>query len=928
MPFLNPKLGINFSDYITDRTINFNGREWVFEAIQNWLADPKGDRFFLITGEPGSGKTAIAARLAQFTQGAETNQRFEAGFLQAVHFCSARDSVWIDPKEFARSLALQLAASIPEFGLALKDIGENTTNINVDLTVGTAQNSDIKGVVIQNLTISGLTGQEAFTQMVVNPLRQIQKERVSQPIVILVDSLDEALTHNGETQIVDLLSKLSSCVQVRFILTSRQEVKVENAFWKGVNELCLSAQKFRRNNRQDIQVYIEKRLAEEKSLADHISNLYPTQQTDQIAEIVDKSDGNFQYVSFLLNSISYGKRSLDGLPEGLDRLYLESLNQVIPLDRNNWLTVYAPVLGVLSAAQVSLTQNQIQAFTNNSLHEEVLWKCLIDLKQFLHETEFNSEHEENDSQYQVYHQSMTDFLQLKLIGKKKQKNPYYIPAHYGDRLITEYYWNRYSPGWNKCDLYGFKHLAAHLNKLADIENQSTQIEIYHERLNELLMSFNWLQSKLNAGLAISDLISDYKYLSNDTEFCLIHDALCLSSSFIENDPSQLASQLVGRLHIYKSPDNEKIYKLLNAIEEISSFKWLCPLNPNLQIPGYYLKKILRRDANIVHAVVITSNEKILISATEILVSEGLREHRLEIWNLETSMLLYTKEAHDERITALVISHDGRKVISGSLDETVKLWDLLETENDQFQLQEVYQFKSQDENNQGISSIVVTPNNNSIIVGSYDGNIKSWSLEDYNKFHIFPKYAKKRHGFAVISLTIAISQTQLISIERDKTIKLWDLAKYELLKSPLQAHIDLVNSAQAISLDKHIIAVFDDGYVEVWNLQTDPPKKYEQKIHDFPIHSIEIIDDDLVALGFDNGLVEICKFESGEIELPLKCLVSLKHHSDAINMLLKTPQKKNLIAASSDGTISICELDNNNDALTLKKLNQFEGHTRP
>jgi hypothetical protein len=45
MPFLNPKLGIDFTDYIADRTTNFTGREWVFEAIQNWLADPKVSAF-------------------------------------------------------------------------------------------------------------------------------------------------------------------------------------------------------------------------------------------------------------------------------------------------------------------------------------------------------------------------------------------------------------------------------------------------------------------------------------------------------------------------------------------------------------------------------------------------------------------------------------------------------------------------------------------------------------------------------------------------------------------------------------------------------------------------------------------------------------------------------------------------------------------
>ena len=141
MTFLNPNLKLDFSAYIADRTHQFTGREWVFERVKRWLEDAEGDspeerlrqRFFLLTGEPGSGKSAIAARLTQFAQGTKTYPGLTAGYLHAVHFCSAQDSTWVDPKDFVRSLALQLAASIPDFALALKDIGEKTNTINEEL---------------------------------------------------------------------------------------------------------------------------------------------------------------------------------------------------------------------------------------------------------------------------------------------------------------------------------------------------------------------------------------------------------------------------------------------------------------------------------------------------------------------------------------------------------------------------------------------------------------------------------------------------------------------------------------------------------------------------------------------------------------------------------------------------------------------------
>ena len=376
MPFLNPKLGIDFSDYIADRTRNFTGRKWVFKAIQNWLADTKGDRFFLLTGEPGSGKTAIAAQLTQFAQGAETYSGFDAGFLHAVFFCSARDSTWTSPLEFARTLAMQLAQSIPEFALALKDIGEKTINIVPTISVGSAENSTIQAVVVNNLIVNGLSGQDAFDQIVVNPLRQIQGEGFSQPVTILVDSLDESLTHDRDTQntIVSLLSKLSKNAGVRLILTSRNEGKVKEKFIDiDYEELFLSSPGNIEKNDQDIGKYIDEQFRQEEKLLNSLQ-MESLDQKTLTTKLIKKSEGNFLYVRFLLESVILGQQSfanLNGLPKGLDELYYSSLGRVVELGKKDWSKDYAPVIGVLLAAQESLTESQIRAFAK--LEESVVW---------------------------------------------------------------------------------------------------------------------------------------------------------------------------------------------------------------------------------------------------------------------------------------------------------------------------------------------------------------------------------------------------------------------------------------------------------------------------------------------------------------------------------------------------------------------------
>ena len=66
--------GLDFSAYIAERTRNFIGSEWVFAEVDKWLVEPDGARVFLLTGGPGSGKRADAARLAQMSlRGSDTS---------------------------------------------------------------------------------------------------------------------------------------------------------------------------------------------------------------------------------------------------------------------------------------------------------------------------------------------------------------------------------------------------------------------------------------------------------------------------------------------------------------------------------------------------------------------------------------------------------------------------------------------------------------------------------------------------------------------------------------------------------------------------------------------------------------------------------------------------------------------------------------
>src|SRR5947209_34699 len=55
--------GPSLPESVRERAAGFVGRRWVLDEVRSWLED-RSERYFMILGEPGSGKTAVAAWLA------------------------------------------------------------------------------------------------------------------------------------------------------------------------------------------------------------------------------------------------------------------------------------------------------------------------------------------------------------------------------------------------------------------------------------------------------------------------------------------------------------------------------------------------------------------------------------------------------------------------------------------------------------------------------------------------------------------------------------------------------------------------------------------------------------------------------------------------------------------------------------------------
>ncbi|MEU8816675.1 hypothetical protein [Actinoplanes sp. NPDC048796] len=430
---------LDFSPYIADRTRDFTGREWVFSEVDTWLSDDRLPPRMIIMGEPGVGKSAIAARLTQLAD------------VAASHFCIARSVSTIDPSSFSRSISQQLCRID---GFARKILNDGNVSVAVTQNVYGSYSTAV-GATINNLVINSPSGSVAFVHTVLEPLRSLFAEGFDQRVLLVVDGLDEAMRHQGPETIVDLLANSGELpAKVRLVLTSRPDRAVWRQF-EAQRVPYFRVDADRPENLADIRDYVRAQIRTSRPLRDRVAEQDPDTE-EFVSRLFGASGGNFLYVVWLLPSIAAGTQRFDttaALPRGIVSVYREFLRNRKTGNDTVWRTTYAPILRALVVAQESLDRDLLARLTG--LGREDTWYGVQDLYQFMDPAEADS------GRYFLYHQSISDWL-----VEQSRAQDFWIDRDAAHQRVVDHYrgpatsWA--AVDWRQVDDYGVCHLAKHL----------------------------------------------------------------------------------------------------------------------------------------------------------------------------------------------------------------------------------------------------------------------------------------------------------------------------------------------------------------------------------------------------------------------------------------------------------------------------------
>ena len=57
------------------------------------------------------------------------------------------------------------------------------------------------------------------------------------------------------------------------------------------------------------------------------------------------------------------------------------------------------------------------------------------------------------------------------------------------------------------------------------------------------------------------------------------------------------------------------------------------------------------------------------------IVSGSGDDTVKVWDLNTGALLRTLTGHTDRVLSVAVTRDGSQIVSGSFDKTLKVWDL-------------------------------------------------------------------------------------------------------------------------------------------------------------------------------------------------------------------------------------------------------------
>ncbi|ORE10923.1 WD40 repeat-like protein [Rhizopus microsporus var. microsporus] len=266
------------------------------------------------------------------------------------------------------------------------------------------------------------------------------------------------------------------------------------------------------------------------------------------------------------------------------------------------------------------------------------------------------------------------------------------------------------------------------------------------------------------------------------------------------------------------------------------------------------------------------------------IVSGSSDNTLRLWETETGECLHVFEGHRSRIWDLSSTRQGDFVASASGDTTVKIWSL-KNKKDVMTLTG---------HSGDVYSVKYHPDETHVVTGGYDKTVR---LFDVNTGSIVKTFTG--HQLAVTKTIFNPLGNLVISSSKDNTIKFWDIVSGLCIRT-ISPHLGEVTSVEMNSSGTLLLSSSKDNSNRLWDVRMVRPIRKLKGHQNTSKNFIRagFADHHLIVGGSEDGVVYIWDQETGEV------LQRLRGHSGVVYEAAWNPKQGMLVSCSDDQTAKI------------------------
>ncbi len=269
----------------------------------------------------------------------------------------------------------------------------------------------------------------------------------------------------------------------------------------------------------------------------------------------------------------------------------------------------------------------------------------------------------------------------------------------------------------------------------------------------------------------------------------------------------------------------------------------------------------------VSSVAITPNGKYVIS--------GSYDTTLKLWDIKSGKEIKTLKGHKSYITAIVITPDGKYVISASRDETLKIWDIQSGSN-------IKTIKL----SSAAWSLDITKDGKKVLLGGY-GTIQLIDIKTGKKIKNF----ENKYGTVQ---AVAIDKNEKFILVGYSFVTIWNMKTAKKVKTLSGKYVGGIRSLVISKDGKHVI-VGASNCVEIWNIKTGQ-KVITFKRHKGRVNTVAINSVGGYALSGDGDNIKLLDIDTGEE------VKKFRGHKYTINSIAISQDGKYVISGSEDKSL--------------------------